>query len=99
MSIVFVISAPYGSGKSTLAQRLLKDVPRLTFSISYTTRPPRGAERDGESYHFISRNEFEASVARGEFLEHASVYGNYYGTHRHALDLARREGKDLLLDI
>ena len=99
MSIVFVISAPSGSGKSTLVQRLLKDVPRLTFSISYTTRPPRGAERDGESYHFISRNEFEECVARGEFLEHANVFGNHYGTHRSTLEQAHREGKDLVLDI
>ena len=99
MSIVFVISAPSGSGKSTLVQRLLEDVPRLTFSISYTTRPPRGAERDGESYHFISRNEFEECVARGEFLEHANVFGNHYGTHRSTLEQAHREGKDLVLDI
>ena len=99
MSIVFVISAPSGSGKSTLVQRLLKDVPRLTFSISYTTRPPRGAERDGESYHFISRNEFEECVARREFLEHANVFGNHYGTHRSTLEQAHREGKDLVLDI
>ena len=99
MSIVFIISAPSGSGKSTLVQRLLKDVPGLTFSISYTTRQRRGLERDGESYHFISRGEFEACVARGEFLEHADVFGNYYGTHRSALDRARRDGLDLVLDI
>jgi len=99
MSIVFIISAPSGSGKSTLVQRLLKEVPRLTFSISYTTRQRRGLERDGESYHFISRKEFEECVARGEFLEHANVFGNYYGTHRSVLDQACREGKDLVLDI
>src|SRR5262249_32003449 len=99
MSVVFIISAPSGSGKSTLVHRLLKDVPGLTFSISYTTRAPRGLEREGESYHFISRNEFEARVANGEFLEHADVFGNYYGTHRSVLDRARREGLDLVLDI
>jgi guanylate kinase len=99
MSIVFIISAPSGSGKSTLVHRLLKEVPGLTFSISYTTRPPRGTERDGESYRFISRKEFEGCVARGEFLEHAEVFGNLYGTHRSALDRARREGLDLVLDI
>jgi len=99
MSIVFIISAPSGSGKSTLVDRLLKDVPGLTFSISYTTRQRRGRERDGESYHFISRAEFEACVERGEFLEHADVFGNYYGTHRSALDNAQQKGQDLVLDI
>jgi guanylate kinase len=99
MSIVFIISAPSGSGKSTLVHRLLQDVPDLTFSVSYTTRQARGAERDGQSYHFISRQEFEARLARNEFLEHAGVFGNYYGTHREALELAQREGKDLVLDI
>lgn len=99
MSIVFIISAPSGSGKSTLVDRLLRDVPGLTFSISYTTRAPRGQERDGESYRFISRSEFEACVDRGEFLEHADVFGNYYGTHRSVLDLARKQGRDLVLDI
>lgn len=99
MSIVFIISAPSGSGKSTLVQRLLKDVPGLTFSISYTTRPPRGLERDGENYRFISREDFENRVKEGEFLEYANVFGNYYGTHRGALLLAEREGLDLVLDI
>jgi guanylate kinase len=99
MSIVFIISAPSGSGKSTLVQRLLKDVPGLSFSVSYTTRPPRGLEREGQSYHFISREEFEARVAKGEFLEYAEVFGNFYGTHCGALNLAEREGHDLVLDI
>ncbi|HTM51607.1 MAG TPA: guanylate kinase [Bryobacteraceae bacterium] len=99
MSIVFIISAPSGSGKSTLVQRLLKTVPGLTFSISYTTRPPRGQEKDGESYHFISREDFEACISRGEFLEHADVFGNYYGTHRRVLDEANERGLDLVLDI
>jgi len=96
---VFIISAPSGSGKSTLVHRLLENVPGLKFSISYTTRPPRGHERSGESYHFISRAEFEERIARGEFLEHAEVFGNYYGTHRSVLNEALAEGKDLVLDI
>ena len=96
---VFVISAPSGSGKSTLVQRLLTDVPGLIFSTSYTTRPPRGSERDGIEYNFISREEFEARVQRGEFLEHAVVFGNYYGTSRLAFEKASAEGKDLVLDI
>ena len=67
--------------------------------MSYTTRPPRGHERSGASYHFISRAEFEERIARNEFLEHAVVFGNYYGTHSGALEAARAEGKDLVLDI
>jgi guanylate kinase len=99
MTTVFIISAPSGSGKSTLVSRLMNSVPGLMFSISYTTRPPRGAEVEGRSYHYISREEFEAMIARGEFLEWADVYGNYYGTHRGILDEARALGKDLVLDI
>ena len=99
MSIVFIVSAPSGSGKSTLVGRLLKDVPRLLFSVSYTTRAPRGNERQDEDYHFISRTEFEERIARDEFLEWAEVFGNYYGTHREILDRARSEGFDVVLDI
>lgn len=99
MSIVFIISAPSGSGKSTLVSRLLRDVPGLTFSVSYTTRLPRGNERQGQDYHFVSRAEFEAMLARNEFLEHADVFGNYYGTHRGALECAKKDSLDLVLDI
>ena len=96
---VFIISAPSGSGKSTLVHRLLKSVPFLTFSISYTTRPPRPAETDGVDYIFISRPEFEARLAKGEFLEYAEVFGNYYGTNRSTFENAVHQGKDLVLDI
>ncbi|HEX5230292.1 MAG TPA: guanylate kinase [Bryobacteraceae bacterium] len=96
---VFIISAPSGSGKSTLVNRLLKTVPNLAFSISYTTRPRRPAEVEGVDYIFISRKDFEARLGRGEFLEHAEVFGNYYGTNREAFESATREGKDLVLDI
>ena len=99
MTTVFIISAPSGSGKSTLVSHLLADLPGLMFSISYTTRQARGAEKDGESYHFVSRPEFEAMVARDEFLEWAEVFGNYYGTHRGILEEARALGRDLVLDI
>ena len=99
MTVVFVISAPSGSGKSTLVHRLLKSVPNLLFSISYTTRAPRAGEKSGTDYNFISREEFEARIQRDEFLEHAEVFGNYYGTHQSTLDQARREGRDLVLDI
>jgi len=96
---VFIISAPSGSGKSTLTRELLKCVPGLRFSISYTTRPSRGQERDGEDYFFVTREAFEQRLARGEFLEHAEVFGNYYGTHASELDRAGEEGVDLVLDI
>ncbi|MGA3259297.1 MAG: guanylate kinase [Bryobacteraceae bacterium] len=99
MTNVFIISAPSGSGKSTLVSHLMADLPGLMFSISYTTRQPRGSERDGESYHFVSRPEFEAMVARDDFLEWAEVFGNYYGTHRGILEEARASGRDLVLDI
>ena len=99
MTTVFIISAPSGSGKSTLVARLLKNFPALLFSVSYTTRPPRGSEKPGESYNFIEKTEFEARIKDGEFLEYAEVFGNYYGTHRGVLDRARTEGRDLVLDI
>ena len=99
MTTVFIVSAPSGSGKSTLVERLLARVSGLMFSVSYTTRAPRGQEVDGEDYRFVSRTDFEAMIGRGEFLEWAQVFGNYYGTHRSILEEARRQGKDLVLDI
>ena len=99
MTNVFIISAPSGSGKSTLVSRLLASDPDLRFSVSYTTRKRRGNEVPGESYIYISRQEFVDRIAAQEFLEHAEVFGNYYGTHRSVLDAARSEGKDLILDI
>ena len=99
MSTIFVVSAPSGSGKSSLLRNLLGRDRNLLFSVSYTTRPPRGAEREGVEYHFVGREEFEKRVQAGEFLEWALVFGNYYGTHRSYLDRARQDGKDLVLDI
>jgi guanylate kinase len=99
MTTVFIISAPSGSGKSTIVDMLRKLVEGLDFSVSYTTRPPRGSEQNRREYYFVPREEFEAMVARGEFLEHADVFGNYYGTARRVLEDARRKGHDLLLDI
>jgi len=99
MSTVFIVSAPSGSGKSTLVARLLHEVENLTFSVSYTTRKPRGTEVDGEAYRFIDRKEFERRLANNEFLEHAEVFGNYYGTHSSALTDATAAHKDLVLDI
>jgi guanylate kinase len=97
--LVFIISAPSGSGKSTLTNELLKLVPNLEFSISYTTRHRRGSEQNGKHYHFVSMDEFNRMIAAGEFLEHANVYGNCYGTAREFLRQAGRSGHDLLLDI
>ena len=99
MTAVFIISAPSGSGKSTLVSRLLANVPGLMFSISYTTRKPRGAEVEGQNYHYIAHADFERMIAKGEFLEWAEVFGNYYGTHRGVLEEARARGLDLVLDI
>ncbi len=97
--ILFIVSAPSGSGKSTLVNEVRRLVPGLDFSISFTTRKPRGSEEDGREYHFTSRERFEEMIAKGEFLEWAEVFGNYYGTALAALDLAREHGTDLLLDI
>lgn len=99
MTSVFIISAPSGSGKSTLVGHLMKTVARLRFSVSYTTRPPRGNEQDGKEYHFITREEFAQRIQRNEFLEWADVFGNYYGTHESELSKAEAEGCDLILDI
>jgi guanylate kinase len=97
--LVFIISAPSGSGKSTLTSDLLKLVPNLDFSISYTTRDPRGSEQQGKQYHFVQMQEFESMVQGGEFLEYANVHGNCYGTARRYLREAGKNGHDLLLDI
>jgi len=99
MSTVFIISAPSGSGKSTLVNGLRQTVPDLDFSVSYTTRAPRGSELDGREYFYISRTEFERMIVSGEFLEYAEVFGNYYGTARRFLREAQEKGHDLLLDI
>jgi len=99
MTIVYIISAPSGSGKSTLVNELRKTVSNLEFSVSYTTRPPRGSEQNGHEYFFILREEFERLLAEDALLEHADVFGNYYGTARRFLEGARERGNDLLLDI
>jgi guanylate kinase len=98
--ILFIISAPSGSGKSTLVNEVRRLVPGLEFSVSYTTRAPRGSEEDGREYHFTTKENFERMIAADEFLEYATVFGdNYYGTAVSALEQAREHGHDLLLDI
>jgi guanylate kinase len=97
--LVYIISAPSGSGKSTLVNELMRLVPQLDFSVSYTTRAPRGSEQNGKQYYFVTRAEFEQMIRADEFLEHADVFGNYYGTARRFLREAEQKGHDLLLDI
>ena len=100
MTNVFIISAPSGSGKSTLVAELRRIVEGLDFSVSYTTRPPRGSEQNRKEYFFVPPEEFERMVAADEFLEHAEVFpGTYYGTARRFIREARERGNDLLLDI
>jgi len=99
MSIVFIISAPSGSGKSTLVNRLRESDTSLVFSTSVTTRSPRVGEIDGDAYDFVSIEKFNKMRDSGELLESAEVFGNFYGTPRSALDRARQNGKDLILDI
>ena len=99
MTTVFIISAPSGSGKSTLVNELRSQVVGLKFSVSYTTRAPRGSEQNGREYFFISRADFESMIREDDFLEYADVYGNYYGTAGRFLREAQAEGTDLLLDI
>ncbi|MGA2349892.1 MAG: guanylate kinase [Terracidiphilus sp.] len=98
--ILFIISAPSGSGKSTLVNEVRKQLTGIEFSVSWTTRAPRGSEQHGREYNFTTREEFEQMLAAGQFLEHAEVFGkDLYGTSRTSLDQARREGHDLVLDI
>ena len=97
--MVFIISAPSGSGKSTLVQRLINREDNLEFSTSVTTRPRRPGDVDGKSYEFVSKEEFLRMRDRGELLEWAEVFGEFYGTPRKSLDLAAQHGHDLILDI
>jgi len=97
--ILFIISAPSGSGKSTLVKHLRSRVTGLDFSVSYTTRAPRGSEQQDREYHYTSRATFRQMVEQGEFLEWATVFDNDYGTACRSLTDAQAAGKDLLLDI
>jgi guanylate kinase len=96
--ILFVISAPSGAGKTTLVEAL-RQTPEFVYSVSCTTRPPRGGEIDGEDYYFLSESDFLARVNVGEFLEHAKVHGHYYGTWRTPVLDYLKTGVDVLIDI
>lgn len=97
--LLFVVSAPSGTGKTTVVEQLVKIVPTLEMSRSYTSRPPRSNERDGVDYNFVSRSEFQDRIARGDFLEHADVFGNYYGTGKAETEARLASGRDLVLVI
>ncbi len=97
--ILFVISAPSGAGKTTLCREAMKRLDNLTFSVSYTTRPPRPGEEEGRDYHFVDEETFLQMVEKGEMAEWARVYNHLYGTPKAPLLKAIKEGKDILLDI
>lgn len=96
---VFVVSAPSGAGKTSLVRALLEADPQVKLSVSYTTRPPRPGEVDGVHYHFVSVEQFMAMLNRGDFLESAQVYGNYYGTSQRWIEEQLAAGTDILLEI
>lgn len=97
--LLIILSSPSGAGKSTLARRLMAWDPTLTFSVSATTRAPRPGETDGVEYIFKTKEQFAAMIAAGEMLEHAEVFGNFYGTPKGPVEAAMAEGRDTLFDI
>ncbi|ODU36549.1 MAG: guanylate kinase [Thiobacillus sp. SCN 63-374] len=97
--VLYIVSAPSGAGKTSLVKALLKTDPAIRLSVSYTTRSPRPGETDGRDYHFVNRERFEIMLAAGEFLEHAEVYGNYYGTSKGSISRDLNAGHDVLLEI
>ena len=96
---LFVVAAPSGTGKTSLVRALMTRMPTLRFSISYTTRPRRETEREGQDYFFVDRTEFDRMIEAGEFLEHAGVYGNFYGTSRKQVENLLVSGENVLLEI
>lgn len=96
---LYIVSAPSGAGKTSLVKALLDAQPHVRVSVSHTTRPMRPGEVDGVNYHFVSREEFVERMERGEFLEHAEVFGNLYGTSQRWLEQTLNEGYDLILEI
>jgi guanylate kinase len=97
--MLVVVSSPSGGGKGTLIRRVLKTVPNLGYSVSFTTRPPRAGEADGRDYHFVSVDEFQEMIGAGEFLEWAQVHGHLYGTGRSQVAREVAAGRDIILEI
>ena len=97
--VLYIVSAPSGAGKTSLVKALLKTDPAIRLAVSYTTRAPRPGETDGRDYHFVDHSRFEAMLAEGEFLEHAEVYGNFYGTSKGSIRRDLNAGHDILLEI
>lgn len=97
--LLIVVSGASGTGKGTVCKKILADMPEVAYSISATTRAPRPGETDGKEYYFISRDEFEAWIADGKFLEFADVYGNFYGTPLNKIEERLNRGEDILLEI
>ena len=96
---LFVVVAPSGAGKTSLVDALLRRDPNIRLSMSYTTRPPRPGEKDGVDYYFVAREKFEQMIGAGEFLEHAAVHGNLYGTSKRWIDESLAGDHDVLLEI
>ena len=96
---LFIFSAASGTGKTTLAKALVEGAPEFTFSVSHTTRAPRPGEQHGVHYFYVTREEFDHMVANGEFVEHATVFGNSYGTSKQAIADQIQSGKSVILDI
>lgn len=94
-----VISGPSGAGKGSISSRILKEMDNIEFSTSMTTRKPRSGEEDGKDYYFVTREEFQDAIAKGDFIEYAEVFGNYYGTPKKEVESRLKEGKNILLDI
>ena len=97
--LLFIISGPAGSGKGTVVNSLIKNHPELSLSVSATTRAPRAGEIDGVHYHFISKDEFEKLIEKGEVLEHTTYCENYYGTLKREVLKANKAGRDIILEI
>ena len=97
--ILYIVSAPSGAGKSSLVREIVRKLADVVVSVSHTTRPMREGEVDGQDYHFIDESRFNAMVEQGDFLEHAQVFGNYYGTSKQSIEQQLVSGKDVILEI
>ena len=97
--ILFTVSAPSGAGKTSLVKALVEQEPRVVLSVSHTTRPKRPGEVNGSDYHFVDKEEFQSLISKGEFLEFAEVFGNFYGTAQSSVDKQLSLGKDVILEI